>query len=717
MLLTLLALSAFAQDVNNDGCSDAQFAANGACVHPTAVIGSSTIGASASIGPYVELVGSVTIAQGAFIAGSSTTAPSNITGGTVIARHAHIGVDATIGADNTWSRSAVGGDRLVSQDSVGVGYAAIVGDDVTLETNAILGNLVNVGDYTTVGSSAVLARGVSISSSLSIKPANIMGIIGPEVSIGRGVQLASTVRVRKRADIGDDAVIEDNVRIGRDVQIEAGALVSSGAAVRANARVLAGVTVPSGYIVPRNTVYAGEASSDCEAGMTGPQCDQPLCTVCIDDDAVSGGSGECWTDPAADLKAMLDLVLTSTHQAACPSGVSVWVAEGTYTPSLSDRTASFTLDSGVSLFGGFAGNETQLSQRNITANPTVLSGDLNGNDGSDFSNRTDNANTVVFFDNADGSSALDGVTVQGGYADQTSGRSGRGGAVYVDRGTAVLRNLTILDNAAVAASGSYNGGGGVYANHATLTIADSTFADNKANALSSYQGGGALYAFGNSHIAIERSVFRNNTTPSGGGSYRGGGAIFARSSPGSPMGSFSIENSAFIGNDGGDSSHQYAGGGAILIQSLPLDVTNTLFSGNHVGNLGRGGAAYLMFGEESDPCQDQFEECLNTGSDYNICDDAYSVCNEPGELLTPINFTNCTFTGNSSNQGGALYFFQTAGYNGSEPTDLITNSIFGLNTSTDSAIAHSSADLAVTYSCLSDWTGGGTGNILSLIHI
>src|SRR5206468_2266767 len=61
-------------------------------------------------------------------------------------------------------------------------------------------------------------------------------------------------------------------------------------------------------------------------------------------------------------------------------GKEIWVAKGTYTASLSgDRTATFQLKNGVALYGGFTGNELQLSQRAISANQTVLTGDLGGN--------------------------------------------------------------------------------------------------------------------------------------------------------------------------------------------------------------------------------------------------------------------------------------------------------------------------------------------------
>lgn len=36
----------------------------------------------------------------------------------------------------------------------------------------------------------------------------------------------------------------------------------------------------------------------------------------------------------------------------------------------------FSLNNGVAIYGGFAGTETELEQRNVSANPSILSGDI-----------------------------------------------------------------------------------------------------------------------------------------------------------------------------------------------------------------------------------------------------------------------------------------------------------------------------------------------------
>src|SRR5262249_27154355 len=89
---------------------------------------------------------------------------------------------------------------------------------------------------------------------------------------------------------------------------------------------------------------------------------------------------------------------------------------------------AFTLTPGVALYGGFAATETLRSQRNWLANPTVLSGDIGGDDGVDAHgvitdinklHGTNSLHVVV----ADGTSTpitsttrLDGFTITGGNA-------------------------------------------------------------------------------------------------------------------------------------------------------------------------------------------------------------------------------------------------------------------------------------------------------------
>ena len=64
----------------------------------------------------------------------------------------------------------------------------------------------------------------------------------------------------------------------------------------------------------------------------------------------------------------------SSLQAAIRSGATtIWVARGVYTPGNEHRD-SFQLRPGLKLYGGFAGTETRLSQRNWVVNKTILDG-------------------------------------------------------------------------------------------------------------------------------------------------------------------------------------------------------------------------------------------------------------------------------------------------------------------------------------------------------
>ena len=94
--------------------------------------------------------------------------------------------------------------------------------------------------------------------------------------------------------------------------------------------------------------------------------------IYVDADATGAGDGSAWADAFTDLQPALEAAL---------SGDQIWVAAGTYTPSLESdpddpRSASFQMKNGVAIYGGFAGGETELEQRDWVNNPTILSGDI-----------------------------------------------------------------------------------------------------------------------------------------------------------------------------------------------------------------------------------------------------------------------------------------------------------------------------------------------------
>jgi len=137
----------------------------------------------------------------------------------------------------------------------------------------------------------------------------------------------------------------------------------------------------------------------------------PSAVILYVEPGASGGCGS-WGD-ACELQTALGLAEPDDQ---------VWVKQGLYTPSGSgDETASFNLESGVALYGGFDGTESSLGERDPENNLTVLSGDIDNND--DTTNGvvldTDDINGnnsyhVVVGSGVDAGAVLDGFTITGG---------------------------------------------------------------------------------------------------------------------------------------------------------------------------------------------------------------------------------------------------------------------------------------------------------------
>lgn len=92
----------------------------------------------------------------------------------------------------------------------------------------------------------------------------------------------------------------------------------------------------------------------------------------VNSEASPGGDGERWETAFIDLQDALDRSRTQ----ATPT--EIWIARGVYRPDrgTQQRDLAFDVPPAVSLIGGFAGIETDASQRDPLANPTILTGDL-----------------------------------------------------------------------------------------------------------------------------------------------------------------------------------------------------------------------------------------------------------------------------------------------------------------------------------------------------
>jgi len=247
--------------------------------------------------------------------------------------------------------------------------------------------------------------------------------------------------------------------------------------------------------------------------------------------ATGANDGTTWADAfqgSAGLQAAL---------AIAASGDQIWVADGTYKPTAgADRTVSFALLTGVKLYGGFAGGETDLRQRDLAANVSILSADLAGDDG--LGNLGENSYHVVRGNSAGASAVLDGFTIVGGNAN--------GGTVDDDRGGGLLL---------------------VSASHATISRC--RVVGNRCNF-----GGGAGYVRGSDPTFVECS-FEQNV----GGSYGGAFDMFESLTP-------EFHRCTFFGNSA-------ARAGGVEIFSTSAHLYDCLFQGNTSTGSGGGGAIFV----------------------------------------------------------------------------------------------------------------------------
>ena len=278
----------------------------------------------------------------------------------------------------------------------------------------------------------------------------------------------------------------------------------------------------------------------------------------------------------------------------------VWVAEGTYYPTDGDATyVSFELDR--PLYGGFAGTEASIEERDWEAHPTVLSGDL-GVPG-DYE---DNTRYVVWVSVPD--VVLDGLVI-------TGARQVGGGSSPFHRGAGVRASLGVDGDVTLTlrrCSVERNAGSGVALWRASLHLEDVRFEANETGVRavrSSVVGERLTWRHNGLGVSLEGSQadlrhihFSENagafgaTTDGFGSSASLRDAIFERNGPVdvAPIGHFpagsvvsaflssvTILNARFEGNEVHEASAPvHASNGS------NVGLTNVTFVGNHGGRAG-----------------------------------------------------------------------------------------------------------------------------------
>lgn len=217
-----------------------------------------------------------------------------------------------------------------------------------------------------------------------------------------------------------------------------------------------------------------------------------------------GASGLSWTSAFKTLQKALSVATSG----------QVWVAAGTYYPDVmgsvnsNDRQASFKLKNNVQIYGGFKGNETALSQRNLALYVSILSGDIDQVEGPGS-----NSYRVVESNRVNNTAVIDGFTIMKGNANYNNYNYDRGGGMYNELSSPVIRNCTFKGNYATY-------GGGISNVFASPTIINCIFSSNTA-----YEDGGGLLIAGGLNDTLTKVLncrFSNNMVADTG---FGGGAI------------------------------------------------------------------------------------------------------------------------------------------------------------------------------------------------
>jgi hypothetical protein len=437
--------------------------------------------------------------------------------------------------------------------------------------------------------------------------------------------------------------------------------------------------------------------------------------VYVDDDAPAGGDGASWATAFRFLQDGL---------AVAGSADEVRVGTGVYRPDQSAGNPEGTLDQTVSLsptgavVGGYAGLAgSNPDEYDPVSHPTILNGDLLGNDGAEVSSRSDNSWHVVRVTGRRGL-LLQGLTIQGGGRVPVGGLPQsidyRGGGVLLEESSISVLDCTFTKNWSQRGSGIYG------TTSTSVSLQNVLFLGNKSVSV-----GGGMQIYNGDDISAHNCKFVENTASAGAGlsgyhvnSLSLTDCLFQNNSSSGPgtavhtsevIDFISLKRCTFSGNTG------LSGGGALAV-AHSTTVQECLFENNSVTTGGGGLFEVTQTGARIQNCT--FHE--NDGGSHH----------GGGVLMTGANalIANCSFSNNLAEIGGgvaagdpgsivACSFYGNQGCGCQEEDGAmsnweISNSVFWNNSPLQVANLQSDPEEFILTSCdiQGGWSGPGSNN-------
>jgi hypothetical protein len=286
----------------------------------------------------------------------------------------------------------------------------------------------------------------------------------------------------------------------------------------------------------------------------------------VDQSATGANTGWSWEDAFVDL--------TEALAFAAGNCDTIFVAEGTYYPTEDgSRDSSFHLVAHVPVYGGFPAGGSSFAQRNPTAHPSVLSGDM-GTPGLS----TDNSYRVVVARNQD----------------------------------TLNTDLSVFDGFVVTGAHSWGVGGGLYvaadsAKHSGLLVRNCIFEANETH-LNGAGAGVVATNGGTCHAIFENCLFRSNTSD-----YQGGGLQVTAQR--NAQVDLAIVHCDFMGNTANHPTSTGRGAGLALVANQASTLNAVLYGSDFTNNStnGLGGGIYV-YGSAGATLNHKLTYCTFTGN-------------------------------------------------------------------------------------------------------